>query len=186
MDCQDDEVRSTPVSDFRTPSRSRAGSQATGQTTKKRRRQERVKLNQTGFSAKQMQKEYRTPGRKKRKSTSMEPAYVDSVFESVGTREPSHDDISESAEWDVIVKHPHHFCSKIKSVHLNEGVWTPIQVNSLKSAIKDNLNNGPFGGVHWEKVASAVKTHCMEQCKEHWYYMRNIYELESSNRSTLS
>jgi hypothetical protein len=164
---------------------------------KKRRADTHVKKNQTGFSYAEMQKQYRTPGRKKRKTALLEASFVDDAFTYARDNDSSYipdscirtntANINPRRDHDLTLL-PHHTCTTSEAAghgaltihsesHFDEGKWSKEADTRLCAAIIAHADSGPFGGVNWKKVATDVGPHhCHVQCKVRWQCVKEMYE----------
>lgn len=168
---------------------------------KKRRVDSHVKLNQTGFSYAEMQREYRTPGRKKRKTPLLNAKFVEEAF--AFARDNDSNFVPESCirsnevtERDRDLTRSYHNCListpaghgavTIHSVfHYDEGKWSKEADSRLCAAIVAHADNGPFGSISWKKVAAEMGPHyCNVQCKARWQNVKEMYECREDEKAS--
>ena len=146
----------------------------------------RVRQNQTGFSYREMQRAYRAPGRKKRKTRHLNPSFVQSVFEYNTKNGPPNVTSKREIPEEYDSEDLHHYCTEttpagrgaatIRNLyHLDEGEWTCEDDSRLCAAILENIDTGPFGGIHWKNAAKFLDNHCHVQCKNRWSAVKMLY-----------
>lgn len=156
-----------------------------------------VKQNQTGLSSAEMQRSYKK-SRRKKKHNSLDPSYVQAVFDFASendslyvpqSRIPTSPIELERTNDDI----PTHVCTEstpsgrgatriTSHFHENFSLWSKECESKLRTAIINNIDNGPFGRIHWKNVALAMGgSHCHVQCSVRWQRVKELFDNREEN-----